>query len=362
MLTPTLLSRFKEDDAPLHESVMRLLIDHIETKCANGQRFFTDRELINMLQVSQPTVRRAVQGLVDRGLLERHVGRGTFVQKTKSDRLLGIFMPDNPSPLFMGMLEGFAALSGEFDFKLDLHYMHKGETAKHACAGLRKSPEVQRWVLLGNAIDVTWKLFEELDGRGYRTVLSGPFPPGYPSDYVAIDNDVAVQMGVDHLIGLGHERIAFLVNEPKELANVKLRLEAIESIIEARGLKQAWIHDCQTPNWSNSFEVAVQAMPAVLMRRPTAIFAISTMGAWGVVNFANRHRLDIPGQFSVLGVDNVPSSELLHPALTTIGFEPRFFARRVLDRLWSDSTDVHHDLVTPSLFLRASTGHPPALS
>ncbi len=362
MLTPTSLLRFKEFDEPLHGQVSRLLAEHIETQCVNGERFYTDRELISMLEVSQPTIRRAVQVLVERGLLERHVGRGTFVQKTKPDRLLGIFMPDNPSPLFMAMLEGFAALSGEFDYKLDLHYLNKGETAKRACAGLRKAPEVQRWVLLGNAIDVTWNLFEELDKRGYRTVLSGPFPPGYPGSYVSIDNDAAVQMGVDHLIGLGHERIVFLVNEPKELANVKLRVEAVERTITARGLKQAWIHDCQTPNWSNAFEAALQAMPAVLARQPTAIFTISTMGAWAVVNYANRHRIDIPAQFSVLGVDNVACSDLLNPALTTIGFEPRFFARRVLDRLWSDVSDVHHDLITPSLFLRASTGYPQVLA
>ena len=52
--------------------------------------------------------------------------------------------------------------------------------------------------------------------------------------------------------------------------------------------------------------------------RPTAIFCYNDLSALGLLAEAHRHGLDIPGDLSVVGFDNVPYAELSLPPLTTV--------------------------------------------
>ena len=70
-----------DSQLPLHAKVRRGLSHAIEHFFEDGQRFFTEKELIAYLKVSQVTVRRAVYDLVRDGLLQRRVAKGSFVQK-----------------------------------------------------------------------------------------------------------------------------------------------------------------------------------------------------------------------------------------------------------------------------------------
>jgi GntR family transcriptional regulator len=65
---------------PLHERVYRILLDEIERgHLPRGARLPPERILSEQLSVSRATLRRALQELADKGLIESWVGRGTFV-------------------------------------------------------------------------------------------------------------------------------------------------------------------------------------------------------------------------------------------------------------------------------------------
>ena len=65
---------------PLHVKVRQILREQILTEFKHGQRFYSERELMQKLNVSQATVRRAIQDLVGEGYLQTDPRRGFFIQ------------------------------------------------------------------------------------------------------------------------------------------------------------------------------------------------------------------------------------------------------------------------------------------
>lgn len=354
--------RSPDESIPLYDQVMRWLTETIDREFQHEERFYTERELIDILNVSQPTVRRAMQQLVEQGRLYRHVGKGTFVQKFKQHRMLGIILPQNNSPFLMQQLNAFASLCDSFDCNLRIHHTRKGESVRDMARTLKASPHEERMVFLGHSQEAAWTLFDELDHRGFRTVCAIPFPENYPGHCISIDGGAGARLALEHLLNLGHKRITVLLNEPSSLANVKVRIDAIREEIALRGLSDVVFHSCDTPNWADSYAAALAAMPSVLAgpasSRPTAIMPISGIGAWAAARYAAQQHLRIPEDFSVFSFDDIPGSALLHPPLTSLGIDHDAFARQVLNLLWSDEPGSRHETLMPDVIIRDSTALP----
>src|SRR5438128_1162757 len=111
-------------DAPLHAQVRRALRVLIEQHFEDGQKFFTEPELIQQLSVSQGTVRRAMADLVREGLLDRQVAKGSFVRKTPAAvaRTVGIFVPRWDSSFLGGMLEAFCRVCREAGHRIQIYH------------------------------------------------------------------------------------------------------------------------------------------------------------------------------------------------------------------------------------------------
>src|ERR1700761_7598685 len=78
---------------PLHVKIRQILREQILNDFQHGQRFYTERELIKKLEVSQATVRRAVQDLVMEGYLQADPRKGLFVKQHEEVRYVGLVAP-----------------------------------------------------------------------------------------------------------------------------------------------------------------------------------------------------------------------------------------------------------------------------
>lgn len=343
---------------PVYQQVAESLVELIQREFEPGQRFYTDRELVKILEVSHQTVRTAVEDLVRRGILGRRIGSGTTVLKKQPGRHLGLFMPEWPSAMRSTALESFALLSEVFDYSLTIHFFRRGQTAAEMVKSIWRSPDEERIVFLGATGELAAALCRLTNDLGYRSVLAAPPMPDYPGSSVSVDNAVCVDLAVDHLQSLGHKRIVFLINEPIVLNNVVARVKRIREIIAERKLTQARIVDCELQNWSSSSDAAYRKMDEVMAMdpAPTALFCVSGIGAWAALKYCAERRIAVPERLSVIGVDNLVGSELLFPALTTLTFDHNLIARPVVELLWSENPKPQHVLVRPELAIRASTG------
>jgi DNA-binding LacI/PurR family transcriptional regulator len=203
-----------------------------------------------------------------------------------------------------------------------------------------------------------------IDRLGLPLVAIGSAVPGRPC--VRIDDRATMRTAVEHLIGLGHERIGYIGDVPRNVAHVETpqtRLTAFRETMQHAGLPvvEEWVLGS---DWTAEAAAADSAQLLSTDHRPTAIVAASDEMAIGVRESARRLDLEVPRDLSVIGIDDYVLSEVL--GLTTVRqdvAEQGREASRLLLRALSDPVDAPGpaDLVMPTvLVVRDSTGPAPA--
>lgn len=156
----------------------------------------------------------------------------------------------------------------------------------------------------------------DLYQKNAKIVLIGKLH-GSNVPYVDIDNKEAAAKAVEHLISLGHQRIAFISNAPLIYASSRDRLEGYRSALNKNNLdadeKKVFFAD-YTP------ESGYEATKLLLTQNvhPTAIFVASDTVALGVLHALNEENIQIPEEMAVIGFDDIPISKFLNPPLSTV--------------------------------------------
>jgi DNA-binding LacI/PurR family transcriptional regulator len=142
---------------------------------------------------------------------------------------------------------------------------------------------------------------------------------------VLFDNRAGVTCALEHLHGLGHERIAVL-RPPGSPTNDRPAEVFVGAEAERLGLDVLVI--------SSGYELvhATDTAREVLSAsaRPSAVFCFSDSIAYGVYAAARELRLEIPSDLSVIGYDNHPISALLAPPLTTFDWQSERLAEEAV--------------------------------
>jgi LacI family transcriptional regulator len=183
-------------------------------------------------------------------------------------------------------------------------------------------------------------------------------PPGEPGP-PTVDSDSlrGAQLATEHLLGLGHRRIAMLTGRP-DLQSARLRERGYRQALGAAGLEVA-----QDLVLVGAYDPAVSRQRArQLLTRPdppTAIFAANDMSALATMDLAAELGLDVPGDLSVVGFDNIPESALATPPLTTVSQPVRQMGRRAIELLLQlvrgEPVAASHITLPTELIVRRST-------
>lgn len=134
-------------------------------------------------------------------------------------------------------------------------------------------------------------------------------------NYIDTDNIRGASLAVEHLISLGHRRIAF-INGPDILASSKDRLAGYMSMLE----KYDITYDPNIVKYGEpSIISGYKAMEQILKEEDvSAVFVSSDLMAVGVINAINNAGKTVPGDISVIGFDDIPLAGDLNPPLTTV--------------------------------------------
>jgi len=350
-------------DTPLHAQLRRAMYAFIEEEFEHGQQFWTEQALIQKLDVSQITVRRALNDLVRDGVLLRRVAKGAIVLKEKpsqSDYRVNVVIPNYNSDTLSSLLENVASVCQERDRKMNVCYFPQGSEVTAIMRRLELGPEGERILLLANPPDSMNTLLDVLGERGYGVVAVETTMPHGRCAYAGIDDKAGVEVGLAHLMSLGHRRIAMLIGEPERMDSVILRRLAFERVMTDASLPVDVVSGGAKP-WDNAYAVAYAAMSVLWDRpaseHPTAIFAVSDACAWAALKWLAERGVTVPGEVSVLGFNDDRLSRCTHPALTTLHWDGLQIARHALDLL-DDTSSRAVRLVPPQLILRESVGVP----
>ena len=319
--------------------------------------------------VSIPTVSKVLNGRPDvapatrahiEALLKRHQYRRRKNRSVGGQRLLDLVFHELDSAWSIEIIRGVeaaAAAAGVGVVLSELGGKHR-PPQEWLDATLARRPLGVLFVL--SSLDDTQR--HQLETRSIPFVVldtAGEPPEDVPT--VGSNNWNGGLSATRHLLALGHRRVAVISGPPDVLCS-RARVDGYRSAHDEAGVP---IDPTLTRYGDFYFDGGYRHAKELLALRdrPTAIFAGSDMQALGVLRAARELNLRVPEDLSVIGYDNLPLTEWIGPALTTINqplHDMAGTATRMLIDL-ADGTALPNrriDLAT-SLVIRESTAPPP---
>lgn len=181
---------------------------------------------------------------------------------------------------------------------------------------------------------------------------------------VRLNHRRAARLALEHLVALGHRRIAFIKGQSFS-SDTQVRWEAIQHAARELRLEIVPALVAQLEGDSPTPEPGFQAARALLAADAsfTALFAFNDVSAIGALR-ALRGRRRVPEEVSLVGFDDIPSAAFQNPALTTVRQPLRrmgeLAAELLLARIADSSAPAPRALtVDPELVIRASTAPAP---
>jgi LacI family transcriptional regulator len=202
-----------------------------------------------------------------------------------------------------------------------------------------------------------------LGGGAVPAVILGDFPTPErePSgwDRVTSDNQGGALMAVEHLITLGHRRIAYVRGAAGTPSSQK-RYAGYQQALAQAGLP---LDDALTVPGDYTHEGGRRAMGHLLdlPQPPTAVFCANDLSALGALEVAQLRGLRVPADLSIVGFDDIDPAALATPPLTTISLPPRrvgtIIAETLVERLQGRQEPIHR-FIKAELVVRQSTAEP----
>ncbi|WBB67997.1 LacI family DNA-binding transcriptional regulator [Micromonospora sp. WMMD812] len=192
---------------------------------------------------------------------------------------------------------------------------------------------------------------------GGRVAVIGRHSLG--ADAVLPDNEAGGRALAEHLLALGHRRIAVAAGT-EGLTTVADRMAGVASALQRHGLDLGDLPVVHTDFTREGGRVAAEQ---ILSDHPatTAIIALNDAMAMGVLAVLRAHRISVPDRMSVVGFDDVSVAADLAPSLTTVRLPMTDMGRMALAlALKPRSTRPRRRSTGHTLVVRDSTGPAPA--
>ena len=323
--------------------------------------------------VSTATVSRALRGLPNVSESTRDRIRGIadelgYVASSNASGLasgrtatIGVAVPSVSRWFYTTVLEGVDAVLREANFDMILYNLASREGDRERAfhrSLLRKRTDA----LVAIGVDFTAAEREQLLSVGHPIVAIGGPVPGIRN--IGVDDRAVARAATEHLIGLGHRDILHLGGADDEGLNRRMPLDRRQGFLDTMDAAGLPVRDEWLLTGRFSTGVSRDAMLDLFAApgpHPTAVFASSDEMAFGVLLAAQQSGLLVPGDLSVIGVDNHDMSAAFD--LTTIAQDPHehgmLGARMLLDEVLGAPPRRASIRADFSLLVRGSTGPPP---
>lgn len=267
--------------------------------------------------VTEETRRRVLSAVAATGYTPNIAARNLRARRTM---MALVVVPDIANVFFSEILRGIDETLSEAGYGLII-------------ANLDNSTDKEtRYVdlVLAGQVDGVLLLCGHVIGRPGRSLREAGLPmvavceriPGETFPQVEIDNRAAARVAVEHLISLGHRRIAYLSGPQTNILDGE-RCAGYREALAAHGLKAEQDWHCPgdfTISAGTRAATCLLALPE--HRRPTALFAANDEMAVGFLNAIRQAGLSVPGDIAIVGFDGIAYADFAQPALTTI-VQPR---------------------------------------
>jgi DNA-binding LacI/PurR family transcriptional regulator len=279
-----------------------------------------------------------------------------------STMLIGAVVRDFSDPFFATVIEALAVQAMARGYNIVLGHAHGRVDEGIALTSVLETRHTDAIVMLGDMQDQP-RLLDDLRHSAVPVVATwqGTSPLEFPT--VDVDERAGIIAGLDHLIGLGHDRIAFVSGRLP--GDNWQRQHAFTEFMGARfgGVRESYVQ--AVDNSLAGGEAALRAL-FDLDEPPTAVMTSTDLVAVGVLHAAYNMARTVPDELSVVGFDDLLLAAHTVPALTTLRMPIAEIVNESIELAIGFARDPglpREPRVTvfkPTLVVRQSTGLPAA--
>lgn len=279
--------------------------------------------------------------------------------RTDRTNILGVGFHDITNPYFAELLAAIEETAAERGRSILLAtYGEKLDRQERALTTLKEyRPDGMLVCAAGGS---TAESFSHLIAADMPLVQLSREIPGLELDFVGSDDRHGTELALEHLIGLGHRRIAFL-GENQLISTSRNRYEGYRDTLAKHGLPfdPALVYSAH-----GTREGGLKGIQQVLDATdpPTAAICFNDLTAFGAM-LGLRHRgREAGADFSIVGCDDVQEAAQWYPALTTVRNFQEEMGRRsaelLIRRIAEPAAPVRRIVLKPELVVRGTTAPP----
>jgi len=334
---------------PTQAVTIREVASHLGVSPSTISRALARPELLNA-----ETRARVLEVVEQLGYQPNLIARNLRLQET---RLLFVIVP-TLSPFFLEVFRGvergarecgYAVLMGHTERDAAREHLFLDQVASRRADGVILVTSSDSAALLARRkrMPPVVAALEEVDGLDVPTVR--------------VDHRRAAMDATNHLLALGHRRVAHIAG-PETQTIAGHRRDGFQAAMTEAGL-DPHAYPCLSGNYAVEFGEAAMETLLTCNPPPTAVFAANDEIAIGVIRTMKRVGLQVGRDISVIGFDDQRIATLYEPPLTTMKVpteELGYRATLLLVDLLRGKTDEADTVLPTSLVIRATTGQAPS--
>lgn len=325
---------------------------------ANVSKMTVSRVINRSSKVSPETLARIQQAIKELGFVPNAIAQNLSRGQGRS---LALIIPDVRNPFFTDVAYGVEEVAQRQDYGvflcnsdglLDKEQRHVDMVISNRISGL----------IITVANDQSRKLIKRLIERTVPFVLLFREIDNVAADLVTSDGIYATRMLTNHLINLGHRRIAFL-NGPLNISTSRYRAQGFREMLDSHTIPFDPAMIIETTLTRESVAAPLQYLldlPDEM--RPTAIMTGSSITAVALIGELRSRGLRVPEDMAVVCFEDIELASALDPFLTVVAHPARTFgnvaAQLLLDRVNQPINQSSPQRITllPELIVRRSCG------
>jgi LacI family transcriptional regulator len=256
--------------------------------------------------------------------------------RTRKTMTIASIIPDITNPFYPWFERGIQDVAESHGYELIVYNTDGREDRERTALESVRRSQVDGLIMTVWYQDQT--LLRQTIESGVKIVMLAPPSEMFTRlgiDSVCTSNEGAAEAAINHLLDLGHTRIAMIAGEygtpPRErrIAGYRAAMAKHHIAVEDRLIRAGDFSE------EGGYASAMELL--AVSPRPTAIFAANDLMAIGAMRALREAGLSIPGDIALVGFDNIPAASLVHPGLTTVEQFPHALgktcAQLLMDRL-----------------------------
>jgi len=242
--------------------------------------------------------------------------------RSKRSHTVGVMVFDMTDPYCTLVLRGIENTLYQASYLPILTDVHNERSRFERYLEMLLDRRIEALIVLANWLFLDINLLADLEKNSIPTAMIGCELKTDSISSIIVDNEVGGYLALEHLHSLGHRKIA-IIRGPKALTDSSPRWRGIRNCAEDCQLEldlQLVVDLPESRDPVSSFEAGQKLTDDLIrQKRPfSALLAFDDMSAFGAIRALNRAGIRVPEQCSVMGFDDVATSALYTPALSTV--------------------------------------------